>query len=267
MLQEQAMGIRIDQLLAGREFAVSSWSPISSLIFQFSQSMRNFVYLIACEETRDCVVVDACWDVDGILEYAKRMQFNIVGAVVTHSHFDHTGGHRPPPPYDHYRVSVDGVSAVLRHRPSAVAYIHEEDVTAVKKSNPDLDPERVVSVRDGFELEVGSSVRIQRLHTPGHTPGSQCLLVNGKRLVSGDTLFIGSCGRLDMPDASVERMVESLLRLKELDPEVVVYPGHAYGGSWTTIGKELKTNPMLQARSAEELSRMVGSSCNESASL
>ena len=76
--------MRIVQLLAGRDYAVSTWSPVSTVIFNFAKMMKNYVYIIGCDVTKECVLVDVCWDVDGILECVKNNGFRVVGSIVTH---------------------------------------------------------------------------------------------------------------------------------------------------------------------------------------
>ena len=122
----------------------------------------------------------------------------------------------------------------------------------VNEANDNIAPERIEPTYDGFELQVGESVRIKFIHTPGHTPGSQCLLINGTRLLSGDTLFIGNVGRLDFPDSDVAKMFDSMQKLKELDDDIMVYAGHDYGGPFTSIAQEKRANPVLRARSLAE---------------
>ena len=200
--------------------------------------MKNFVYVIADADTRECVLVDACWDVPGILGIVDKYGLKPVGAVVTHCHFDHVGG-LPPPPFDQFRIRVTGLATLIKKFPKMKGYIHALDLQVIlKESNPGLDKERFVLTEDGFEMTLGSKTKLKFLHTPGHTRGSQCILVNDNRLLSGDTLFLGCCGRLDMPGANIDAMWSSLMRLRSLDEEVVVYPGHCYGGDWTTVGEE-----------------------------
>jgi glyoxylase-like metal-dependent hydrolase (beta-lactamase superfamily II) len=98
------------------------------------------------------------------------------------------------------------------------------------------------------------------MHTPGHTPGSQCILINENRLLSGDTMFIGNIGRLDMAGADIPQAFESIKKLCQLNESIVVYPGHNYGGSYTTIKQEKTSNPMLQAPNLEEFQQLVAMS-------
>ncbi|PIA12912.1 Metallo-hydrolase/oxidoreductase [Coemansia reversa NRRL 1564] len=236
------MGLRVVQLLAGRDFArrPRGVHPIRTRIFEFAACMQNYVYAIADVDSRKCVIVDACWDVDGILEALRREGLLLAAAAITHGHFDHTGG-VPPPPFSSLRIRVSGVAELKRRMPYLPLLVHPLDIPDVIASNPHLEQRHFTPTPNGFAFTLGTSTEITFLHTPGHTPGSQCLLVNECRLFSGDTLFPGACGRIDLKGGSLSDMVESLQsRLRAIPDSTVVYPGHEYGGEWTTIGREKK---------------------------
>lgn len=206
--------------------------------------MQNFVYVIGDAVTRDCVVVDPAWEIDAILEAIDADDLALRGALVTHTHQDHVGGHL-------WGFDIPGVEELLAKRPARV-YVHAAEGEFLKGLGSDL-----VKVSGGDTLEVGR-LSLTFLHTPGHTPGSQCFLVAG-RLVSGDTLFIRSCGRTDLPGSDPGEMYYSLTqRLAALPDDTVVYPGHDYGGASTTIGDEKRHNPMMRFPSMADFLRAMG---------
>jgi hydroxyacylglutathione hydrolase len=206
--------------------------------------MQNFVYLIGDPETRDCVVVDPAWEIDAILDTLATDGMELRGALVTHTHQDHVGGHL-------FGYDIPGVEELLEKRRARV-YVHKAEREFLKGFGSDL-----VKVEGGDTLPVGRFT-LTFVHTPGHTPGSQCFLLDG-RLVSGDTLFIRSCGRTDLPGSDPQEMYRSLTqRLAALPDETVVLPGHNYGGPSTTIGAEKRSNPMMRFASMTDFLRAMG---------
>jgi len=91
-----------------------------------------------------------------------------------------------------------------------------------------------------------TNVKFKIIHTPGHSPGSMCILVNDKRLFTGDTLFNGIFGRCDFPDSDKRKMFESLNKLKNLDENILILPGHNYSGEWTTIKEQKNNGPLYE---------------------
>jgi glyoxylase-like metal-dependent hydrolase (beta-lactamase superfamily II) len=197
--------------------------------------MQNFVYLIACPQTRAAVVVDPGWEPEKIHEALEKDDLKLKAVLVTHSHFDHVNG-------------LDG----LLQKADVPVYIHEKEAFALKKFDSNLK-----KVKGEDTLQIGQ-VSIRFLHTPGHTPGSQCFFVQDS-LVSGDTLFIDYCGRCDLPGGNVEEMFSSLSRLKQLDDKIILYPGHHYSEiSRSTLGREKKDNPYLKCESLPAFLRTMG---------
>lgn len=227
------------QLLAGRDFA--RVNPIAA-------QMVNFVYLIGDKETRECLIVDPAWDVDGLVRTAEQDDMKVVGALATHYHPDHVGGSL-------FGYNIQGLARLLELLPVRV-HVNKEEAEGLKKITG-LSESDLVRHESGDVLELGS-LKIQLIHTPGHTPGSQCFLVDDK-LVSGDTLFIRGCGRVDLPGSDPEKMYESLTqKLAKLPNDTILYPGHDYADKpWSTIGEEKKTNYYLRVGSREEWLRLM----------
>ncbi len=206
--------------------------------------MQNFVYLIGDPETRECVAVDPAWEIDAIVEQIEADDMRLTGVLVTHTHQDHVGGHL-------FGHDIPGIEELLARVPAKV-YVHSAEREFLRGFGSDL-----VKVESGATLGVGKRT-ITFVHTPGHTPGSQCFLVDG-RLISGDTLFIRSCGRTDLPGSDPKEMYTSLTqRLGALPDDTVVFPGHNYGGTVTTIGDEKRSNPMMRFPSMTDFLRVMG---------
>lgn len=228
------------QLLAGRDVARQH---------QAAAQMRNFMYAVGDPASRRALVVDPAWDVASLIEVARADGYEIAGALVTHYHPDHVGG-------DLWGLSVEGLGRFLELAPSPI-YVNRHEASGLKKVTGVSDSD-MKQVEGGDKLTVGE-VEVTFLHTPGHTPGSQCFLV-GDRLVAGDTLFVQGCGRVDLPGGDPEAMYQTLTqKLAKLPKETVLYPGHHYGPTPTsTIGQELEQNHYLRIRSLEDWRRLMG---------
>ena len=210
--------------------------------------MQNFVYLVGDPVARQCVVVDPAWEIDTIVDTAAADGMTITGALVTHTHQDHVGGS-----LESWGMPgrIPGVEELLGRVPAKV-YVHKAEREFLRGFGSDL-----VKVDNHDTLPVGR-LTLTFLHTPGHTPGSQCFLVDD-RLISGDTLFIGSCGRTDLPGSDPSEMYYSLTqRLAVLPEETVLFPGHNYGGTASTIGNEKRRNPFMRFASLGEFLRVMG---------
>jgi hydroxyacylglutathione hydrolase len=198
------------QLKAGHDFATRD---------PMARQMENFVYLVGDPVERSCVVVDAAWDIDGIVAAAEADDMRIVGALVTHYHPDHVGGGL----FGHF---VQGLARLMELNPCPI-YVHVEEAHGLKAVTG-LSDSDLVKVRSGDVVKAGA-VEVTCLHTPGHTPGSMCFRC-GSALVSGDTLFLQGCGRVDLPGGDSEEMFRTLTqRLATLPDDLVLYPGHDYG--------------------------------------
>jgi glyoxylase-like metal-dependent hydrolase (beta-lactamase superfamily II) len=218
------------QLLAGRDFARSNG---------LARQMVNFVYLIGDRETGEAVAVDPAYAPAELVELLGADGMRLVGALATHYHPDHVGG-------DLVGHPVAGIAELLEHVdvPVHVQRDEAELVTAVTG----VGAGSLATVEPGGSVVVGE-VTIECLHTPGHTPGSQCFLVDGK-LVAGDTLFLEGCGRTDLPGGDPEQLYESLFtRLARVPDDAVLYPGHLYSAEPSaTMGETRRSNYVLAPR-------------------
>ena len=208
--------------------------------------MQNFVYLIGSTETRKVAVVDGAWGIDEILRIAAKDEVEITHALVTHTHPDHVGGRFAG-------MEIEGVTELLG-KCKAKVVVHKAEAEFLKA----LSPSDIIKAESGDKIDVGG-VEIQLLHTPGHTPGSQCFLIDN-RIVSGDTLFINSYKRVDLPGSNPEQMYYSLTqKLMALPDDTVLFPGHNYSDQPTsTIGQQKQSNPYFQFHSLKQFLSAMG---------
>ncbi len=228
------------QLLAGRDVAGND--PIA-------RQMVNFVYLVGDRETGEAVAVDPAYGPREIVELLEGDGMRLVGVLATHYHADHVGGSL-------FGHAIAGVADLLEVV-SAPVHVQREEAPWVTRA-AGLTRADLVEHEAGDIVEVGG-VRVELLHTPGHTPGSQCFLVDG-RLLAGDTLFLNGCGRTDLPGSDPEAMYQSLFgTLTRLPDSTLVYPGHLYSEDPSaTLGDTKRWNPVLAPRSPEEWLRIFG---------
>jgi len=196
-------------------------------------NMQNFSYIIGDEASKIGAVVDPGWEIDKILDIAKKHDLDIKFILITHSHYDHID-------------KVKEISDVT----DATVYVHKEDAGDIKK----LGVDEIKTIDENDEINIGK-IKVKVLHTPGHSPGSVCYLVENK-LVTGDMLFVEAIGRVDLPGGDIETMFNSLQKLKELNDDIEVYPGHDYGSKpHSTIKHEKENNAYMKA-SKEEFFRI-----------
>jgi hydroxyacylglutathione hydrolase len=236
------MGLYIRQLLAGRDFAVTD---------AIARQMANFVYLVGDAESHQAMIVDPAWDISGILEVAARDGMEITGVLATHYHPDHVGG-------EIFGIKISGLAELLSRQPVKVHASTPElegivSVTGLSRTD-------IVGHAGGDEIEIGD-VKVKLIHTPGHTPGSQCFLAEG-HLISGDTLFTEGCGRVDLPGGDPEQMYFSLTQvLAKLPDQTVLLPGHHYGASpQSTIGEQKAANYYMRIGSLDQWMHLMARS-------
>ena len=178
--------------------------------------MENFSYVVGCDKTRLAIAIDPGAGAERLMCVADKENLKIVNIVNTHGHCDHTAG-----------------NAALKVLTKAKIYIHELDA--------DRYPKADFLLKDGMKLQVGE-ITFEIIHTPGHTPGSICLYNRGN-LFTGDTLFVGDCGRTDLPGGHRPSLGKSIRRLMTLPDDTVIWPGHNYGPrTSSTIHWEKRNN-------------------------
>ncbi len=192
--------------------------------------MQNFTYVVEDEETGEGIVIDPSWDLENIEQVINRNNLKIKFIVNTHHHFDHTLGNE------------------------AIAKLTGAKIVQHKESSLKHD----ISVENGDTIQFGKS-KLNVLHTPGHSKDSICLVGDGK-FFSGDTLFVGNCGRVDLPGGSAKELYHSLFDvLHDLDNDLILYSGHNYGSTQTSsLGEQKKTNFVMQPRSEQEFVQIMG---------
>lgn len=234
------MGPQVRQLLAGRDFAKDD---------TIAGQMANFVYLIGDTGSKECVLVDPAWDIKGLLDIVDDEGWRLIGVLVTHYHPDHIGG-------DLFGFKIKGLVELISQRAVKV-HVNEKEAAGVMKLTG-LSKSDIELRKGGDALEVGDG-KIEFLHTPGHTPGSQCFLIDSL-LVSGDTLFINGCGRVDLPGGDPEQMYYSLTRvLGTLPDETVLYPGHNYSAEpFAVMGEVKQRNYVMRVKDLSSWSRLMG---------
>jgi len=192
-------------------------------------NMQNFTYIVEDDDTNEAIIIDPSWELIELELIIKRNNLKIKYIVNTHHHFDHTLGNEA--------MTESTKAPIIQHESSELKH----DIT----------------VKDGDYIEFGNS-KLKVIYTPGHSKDSICLIGDGK-IFSGDTLFVGNCGRIDLPGGSAKELYHSLFDvLHSLDDNLVLYSGHNYGISKiSTIGEEKTTNPVMQKRTEQQFVEMM----------
>ncbi|HEY1762182.1 MAG TPA: MBL fold metallo-hydrolase [Acidimicrobiales bacterium] len=230
------------QLLAGRDFAVGDAVALS---------MRNFTYAIGDRRSGEAVLVDPAYRPAELIEILEADGMKLVGAIATHYHPDHIGGTLIG------RQHIAGI-VELREMTGVPIHAHVDERSWILERTG-IDESALITHDDRDQLRVGD-IEITLLHTPGHTKGSQCLLVEG-HLLSGDTLFIDGCGRTDFPGGDTRELFVSLNeRLSKVSDDTVLFPGHLYSTEGSLpMGDVRERNPVLSVASLEQWLTMFGS--------
>ena len=210
------------QLLSGRDFAVRNG---------LAAQMVNFVYLLGDRHAGECVIIDPAYAIDELLEVVETDGMKVTGVLATHYHADHIGGSM-------MGYKIDGIAQLLG-KVDVPIHVNEAEVPWVIRTT-EVDQSHVVAHEAGDVLKVGD-IDITFVHTPGHTPGSQCFLAC-HCLISGDTLFLDGCGRTDLPGSDPEAMYESLQTLAKMADNTVVFPGHQYSAPSSAAMSTVRTS-------------------------
>ncbi len=215
--------------------------------------MENFVYLLGSLAAKRCYAVDPAWDIGAVMDEVQKDGMTLAGALVTHYHPDHCGGHL-------WGHDIEGV-AELSARAKVPVYAHVDEVEGIVKVTG-LSRTDIRGCRSGDKLPLGveGGPELTMIHTPGHTPGSQCFLCENS-LVAGDTLFITGCGRVDLPGGNSAQLHDSLAnKLGKLPNDTILYPGHNYDALPSAPLEDVRRlNPYLRAGSLPEWHRLFGS--------
>ncbi|MFN0117005.1 MAG: MBL fold metallo-hydrolase [Elusimicrobiota bacterium] len=198
--------------------------------------MQNFGYLIGDDQTKEAFIVDPAWAPDTFQKEVNQLGFKLTGMIITHAHYDHT----------------NAIEEILVQHDIPV-YANKAEITYSKSGTSIVASlgKTVKGLEGGEKVKIGET-ELTFLHTPGHTPGSQCIQV-GDNLITGDTLFMGGCGRADLPGGDGPTLFKSLQKIATLPSHLVFWPGHDYGFIPNqTLEKEKKSNPYLQMQSNDE---------------
>lgn len=227
------------QLLSGRDFAQSD--PIA-------QQMVNFVYVIGDRETGECLLVDPAYAPGELVDSLAADGMTVSGVLGTHYHADHIGGTM-------MGHTLAGITDLLEVTDVPI-HVQRDEAPWVARTTG-VSEDELVAHDAGDTITVGG-IDVELLHTPGHTPGSQCILVEG-RLISGDTLFLEGCGRTDLPGSDPAAMYDSLQRLSTLPGDTLVFPGHRYSmPSSASLDAIVEQNYVFRPSGKEQWLTMFG---------
>ncbi len=239
MTDEMADRFYFRQLLSGRDFAHSD--PVA-------RQMVNFAYAIGDRVTGEALLVDPAYGIDELIALLAEDDMVPVGVLASHYHADHIGG-------DLGGYPIEGIAALLE-RVDIPIHVNSHEVPWIERTTGVTSSLRAHD--SGDVIRVGD-IEVELVHTPGHTPGSQCFLVEG-HLLAGDTLFLEGCGRTDLPGSDPGEMYETLTkRLSNVPDDTLLFPGHLYSAeSSQSMGQTRKENWVLAPRSPQEWLAIFG---------
>jgi glyoxylase-like metal-dependent hydrolase (beta-lactamase superfamily II) len=201
-------------------------------IKQIKVGFDNFSYIIYCPKTRKAAIVDPSYDSSESMRFISSEKLDLMYIINTHYHSDHVS--------DNQRIKQEYTSAKIIASKADGTMIESVDI--------------FVSEKD--KLKLGDIV-LEFMLTPGHTPGGICIIVDNEALITGDTLFIGDCGRCDLPGGDIAEMFKTLQKIKNLSDDLIVYPGHDYGDKpFDTLGNQKRVNKTLIAKNFDEFSKI-----------
>jgi hydroxyacylglutathione hydrolase len=204
------------------------------VIKQLKIGLDNFSYIIYCSDEKKALIADPSYDASKAIDFIKQNNLILKYIIITHYHFDHS----------------KDITNIKKAASSAKIVASELDG---KKLREKVD----IFVTDGQKLKLGN-IDLQFILTPGHTEGGICIIVDDKAIITGDTLFIGDCGRTDLPGGNINQMYKSLQeKIKPLPDNIIIYPGHDYGEKpFDNLGNQKRKNKTLLARNIEEFSKI-----------
>ena len=273
-------GFYFRQLTVGVDIARPSTSrgAAEDQLFALAAQMKNFVYVFGDLEGGVAAVVDGTWDVRGIERIVNEDGLNLTAAIATHFHWDHIGSAA----VERFGgLAIPGIRELAALPSVAHVHVPRWELDAAAKQTQ-CAREALTALDESTTIEIGRFVA-SFTHTPGHSPGSVCIAVSEREasaaasaaassasasgsacggeallLITGDTLFPGSCGRLDLPGSDARVMYDSLRKLSDgrFKDDLTVYPGHSYGGASSTIGRE-RTNGLLREMTRGEWNRRM----------
>lgn len=199
--------------------------------------MEVFCYLVYDETSGDGVPIDPAGDETRLLRLLREKGVTLRYILNTHGHADHTCGNDILRDATGAKVVMHQLDDDFFQQPESRQWAEMMGFCAVKPAD--------VRIQDGDEIQFGG-ITAKFIHTPGHTPGACCILIDGN-LFTGDTLFVSAVGRTDLPGASFQQLLASLkTKILPLPPQTIVWPGHDYGDRpKSTLRHEMETNPYI----------------------